>query len=74
MDIFKLKVNNYNILLIIGICFISAVLLTPIVKKIAIHINAVDKPDNKRKVHKKIMPRLGGLAIFLAFLIGYVNK
>ncbi|MCH5166863.1 MAG: undecaprenyl/decaprenyl-phosphate alpha-N-acetylglucosaminyl 1-phosphate transferase [Erysipelotrichales bacterium] len=72
MDIFKLKVNNFNVFFIILVCFISAVLLTPIVKKIAYHINAVDKPDNKRKVHHTIMPRLGGLAIFLAFLIGYM--
>ena len=72
MDIFNLRVNNYNVFFIILVCFISAVLITPIVKKIAFHINAVDKPDNKRKVHTKIMPRLGGLAIFLAFLIGYM--
>lgn len=72
MNIFKLTVNNYNIFLIIAVCFISAVVLTPLVKKIAFHIGAVDKPDNKRKVHHKIIPRLGGLAIFLAFLIGYM--
>lgn len=46
-------------------------LTTPIVKKIAIHVNALDIP-NARKVHKKPMPRLGGLAIFFAFLIGYM--
>ncbi len=72
MSIFNLRVNNYNIFLIILVCFISAVILTPLVKKIAYHIGAVDKPDNKRKVHNKVMPRLGGLAIFLAFLIGYM--
>lgn len=72
MNIFKLTVNNYNIFLIILVCFVSGVILTPLVKKIAFHIGAVDKPDNKRKVHHKIMPRLGGLAIFLAFLIGYM--
>ena len=72
MDFFKLKVNNYNVFFIMLICFISAIILTPIVKKIASHINAVDKPDNKRKVHTKPIPRLGGLAVFLAFLIGYM--
>lgn len=72
MNIFNLRVNNYNIFLIILICFISSVVLTPLVKKIALHIGAVDKPDNKRKVHHKVMPRLGGLAIFLSFLIGYM--
>lgn len=51
------------------IAFIAAVVLTPIVKKIAIAMGATDKP-NERKVHQKVMPRLGGLAIFLAFIVG----
>jgi len=51
------------------ICFISSLILTPFVKKLAFRIGAVDHP-NKRKVHNKIMPRLGGLAIFTSFLIG----
>ncbi|MDR0268734.1 MraY family glycosyltransferase [Paenibacillus sp.] len=55
---------------IIG-CIVSlalALLLTPLVKKFAIKIGAVDVP-NARKVHTKIMPRLGGLAIYLAFIL-----
>ncbi|BFH65584.1 MULTISPECIES: glycosyltransferase family 4 protein [Paenibacillus] len=55
---------------IIG-CIVSlalALLLTPLVKKLAIKIGAVDVP-NARKVHTKIMPRLGGLAIYLAFML-----
>ncbi|WP_106496123.1 glycosyltransferase family 4 protein [Lentibacillus sp. Marseille-P4043] len=51
------------------ICFVASILLTPVVKKLAIKIGAVDQPNN-RKVHKKIMPRLGGLAIFISFIIG----
>ncbi len=50
--------------------FVSYV-LTPYIKKLAFKIGAVDKPDN-RKVHKKIMPRLGGLAIYVAFMIGCI--
>lgn len=40
----------------------------PLVIKLAFKIGAVDEP-NHRKVHVDIMPRLGGLAIFLAFII-----
>ena len=47
--------------------FISAISV-PFVKKIAVHVNALDIP-NERKVHQKPMPRLGGLAIFFAFLV-----
>lgn len=50
-------------------CFVLALIFTPLVKKFAINIGAIDKP-NERKVHNKIMPRLGGLAIFVSFLIG----
>jgi len=50
--------------------FVSYV-LTPHIKELAFKIGAVDKPDN-RKVHKRIMPRLGGLAIYIAFVIGCV--
>lgn len=53
------------------ICFFASVLLTPLVKRLAFRIGATDRP-NKRKVHQKIMPRLGGLAIFLSFLIGVI--
>jgi UDP-GlcNAc:undecaprenyl-phosphate/decaprenyl-phosphate GlcNAc-1-phosphate transferase len=51
------------------ICFFASIFLTPIVKKLAFKIGATDKP-NHRKVHSRIMPRLGGLAIFLSFVIG----
>ncbi|TFE03978.1 glycosyltransferase family 4 protein [Jeotgalibacillus salarius] len=53
------------------IVFISSIILTPFVKKLAFKIGATDKP-NYRKVHQRIMPRLGGLAIFLSFVIGFV--
>lgn len=52
------------------LAFIASIVLTPIVKKFAFRIGAVDRP-NYRKVHARIMPRLGGLAIFGSFLIGY---
>ncbi|WP_313638582.1 MraY family glycosyltransferase [Paenibacillus sp.] len=51
------------------VCMGLALGLTPLVKKFAIKIGATDVP-NARKVHTKIMPRLGGLAIFLAFVLG----
>ena len=46
-------------------------ILTPYIKKLAFLIGAIDRPDN-RKVHKKIMPRLGGLAIYIAFMVAAV--
>ncbi|MDQ1911261.1 MraY family glycosyltransferase [Paenibacillus sp. GD4] len=60
--------------LLFGIGFVAALfialLLTPLVKRFAFWVGAVDAP-NQRKVHSRIMPRLGGLAIFLAFIGAY---
>ena len=50
------------------IALLASWVLTPYVKKLAFRIGALDKPDG-RKVHHSIMPRLGGLAIYLAFVI-----
>jgi UDP-GlcNAc:undecaprenyl-phosphate/decaprenyl-phosphate GlcNAc-1-phosphate transferase len=52
------------------ICFISSLIITPLVKKLAIKIGVTDQP-NKRKVHKNPMPLMGGLAIFISFMIGF---
>jgi UDP-GlcNAc:undecaprenyl-phosphate/decaprenyl-phosphate GlcNAc-1-phosphate transferase len=51
------------------VCFMVSILITPLVKKIAIKIGAIDKP-NQRKVHQSLMPRLGGIAIFISFIVG----
>ncbi|WP_399304796.1 glycosyltransferase family 4 protein [Vagococcus fluvialis] len=47
---------------------ILAFLLTPLIKKLAFKIGAVDKP-NSRRVNKVAMPTAGGLAIYIAFSI-----
>lgn len=52
------------------LAFVASILLTPVVKALAFKVGAVDRP-NYRKVHARIMPRLGGLAIFGSFLVGY---
>lgn len=49
---------------------LAVLLVTPLVIKFAIKIGAVDKP-NARKVHEKVMPRLGGLAIFIGVIVGF---
>ena len=68
MDI---QVNGHNVFLIVLITFLAGAALVPLVKRAAIHTGAMDIP-NERKVHKKPMPRMGGLAIFGAFLMGYM--
>ncbi|MEG0826096.1 MAG: MraY family glycosyltransferase [Bacilli bacterium] len=60
-----------KVLLMVTSTFTFTLIAVPIVKKIALHIGALDIP-NERKVHKKPMPRLGGLAIYFSFLFGYM--
>ncbi|MFA5190455.1 MAG: hypothetical protein WC740_07015 [Verrucomicrobiia bacterium] len=55
---------KYLLLLVVS-CGLSLA-LTPLVKKLAVRIGAVDIP-NGRKVHEHPIPRLGGVAIFAAF-------
>ena len=67
----NLEVNGHNILLIVLVTFLTSALLTPFIIKAAHHVGALDIP-NARKVHTKPIPRMGGLAIFGAFLLGYM--
>lgn len=45
-----------------------AYFLTPRVKDLAIKVGALDAPDD-RKVHTRPIPRMGGLAIYAAFVL-----
>ncbi len=56
-------------MVIIPFLFVLAII--PFIKKVAHHVGALDIPD-KRKVHSKPMPRLGGLGIYAGFILGYI--
>lgn len=49
-------------------CF--ALLITPKIQKIATKYNLVDHPSH-RKLHSHAIPRIGGVAIFLAFILPF---
>ena len=44
-------------------------LLTPVVRSLAQKVGAVDVPKDNRRMHDHPIPRMGGLAIFLGFLL-----
>ena len=48
-----------------GVSFLS----TPLVKALAYKVGAIDVPKDNRRMHKQPIPRLGGLAIFIAFVL-----
>ena len=60
---------------IVLVTFIVSAIIMIFIKRIAVHVGAVDKPSRKeghRHIHKKTIPKLGGVGIFLAFLAGYM--
>lgn len=61
--------GEYRLPLVLVATIIMAYLTVPQSISLAHRLGAIDKPD-ERKVHDVGMPRLGGLAIFLAFMLG----
>lgn len=45
---------------------------TPMIKKIAIRYDVVDIPKDERRVHKKPMPLMGGLAIYISIIFAFL--
>ena len=43
--------------------------MTPVVKSFAYKVGAIDVPKDNRRMHKVPIPRLGGLAIFIGFMV-----
>ena len=64
---------DVNFLLRVGAALLVAGLLsflsTPLVKHLAQRMGAVDVPKDSRRMHDHPIPRMGGLAIFLGFLL-----
>src|SRR5512136_482270 len=57
-----------TILLIFAGALVFAIGATPVARWLAPHVGVVDQPS-ARKVHTRPMPRLGGAAIFVAFIL-----
>ena len=54
------------------LAFIITIMATPYTIKIAKKIGAIDIPKDKRRMHKKVMPKFGGPAVILGFLISTI--
>lgn len=61
-----------NIAIAFILAFIVAFMATPYTIKIASKIGAVDIPKDKRRMHTKTMPKFGGPAVILGFLVSVV--
>lgn len=49
--------------------FLCAIVLTPLVRSLAIKFDIVDHPDGHRKLHGRIIARAGGTAVLISVLL-----
>ena len=61
-----------KLLLAVVVGFVVAFGSTPIVKSYAQKLGAIDTPGEERRIHNHPIPRMGGMAIFLGFLVSVV--
>ena len=61
-----------NIAIAFILAFIVSFMTTPYTIKIARKIGAVDVPKDKRRMHTKAMPKFGGPAVILGFLVSMI--
>ncbi len=58
-----------KIVLALAIAFVLAFASTPFVERFARKVGAIDVPKDARRIHDHPIPRMGGLAIFIGFLL-----
>jgi UDP-GlcNAc:undecaprenyl-phosphate GlcNAc-1-phosphate transferase len=67
---------DMNLIVRVLVSLIAALVMsfaaTPVVKSFAHKVGAIDVPKDDRRVHDHPIPRLGGLAVFLGFLLSVV--
>ena len=54
------------------VAFFASFFATPFAIRLAHKIGAIDVPKDKRRMHKEPIPRLGGLAIVLGFVVSVI--
>lgn len=71
----NMRSDIYNALKIILTTFIFSTLVMFLMRKVAVHVGALDVPrkeEGHRHIHKKVTPKLGAVGIYLSFLFGYM--
>lgn len=60
---------EYEYIIPFAIALIVSFFATPIAKKIAVSFNAIDVPKDDRRMHKRPVALMGGLAIITGFIV-----
>jgi len=61
-------ITNTEYFLLFVISYLVVGVLTPVMRKIAIATDVVDRPNSSHKSHKKAVPYLGGVAIIIGVI------
>ncbi len=61
-----------KMLLAFAVSLLVAYVMTPPVKRFAEKVGAIDVPKDNRRVHDHPIPRMGGLAIFIGFMLSLI--
>ena len=61
-----------KMLLAFAVSLLVAYVMTPPVKRFAEKVGAIDVPKDNRRVHDHPIPRMGGLAIFIGFVLSLI--
>jgi len=67
------KIITESLFLAFSLGFLTTYFFVPPVMVIARKLGAIDKPDGERKIHKRPIPRLGGVAIYIGILTGILS-
>ena len=59
----------YSLALVFLAALVLSAVLTPICRNFALRLNLVDHPDGARKLHRRPIPRVGGIPIFLSIAV-----
>jgi UDP-GlcNAc:undecaprenyl-phosphate GlcNAc-1-phosphate transferase len=58
-----------SVLFVAGIAFGVALILTPVVARLAVSMGWMDRPDGRRKLHRRPVPAVGGVAVVMGFCV-----
>ena len=61
-----------NIAIAFILAFVVTLVTTPYTIKIANKVGAIDVPKDERRAHKRTMPKFGGPAVILGFLVSTI--
>lgn len=61
----------YSLIFLAFVGFVFSIFLTPAIRQLFLRLGVVDYPDETRKLHNRPIPRVGGIAVALSYLLAF---